>query len=246
MKFRKAVSVISIALILIPLGLLYFVHSLILHIALSIWVVAVLVACRLYGRGQALEEKRRLLESVQRTASATLNHHRHDWMNDLQVLYGYIQLGKHDKVVDCVERIKNRMEMESRISKLGIPSLVFYLQSFREVNRTIQLDIEVQEELQLVNLLSPDAAVELTETIIETVRAYQFVGRSSWGENMQLKMSISIVNDEVTVEFQQEGNSSNVESLWQQINIAVQGKQIVAKQLHNQGNALQLCVSCGN
>ncbi|MFD2880227.1 Spo0B domain-containing protein [Paenibacillus rhizoplanae] len=88
-----------------------------------------------YNRRQYEEELRIQENTLQQAANRTLNHHRHDWMNDLQVLYGYIQLGKPDKSVQCVERIKERIALDSRIAKLGVPSLVFYLQSLPYVQK---------------------------------------------------------------------------------------------------------------
>ena len=80
------------------------------------------LACPEIGGAQA----QAIIRNVEQTAIQMLNHHRHDWMNELQILYGYIQLGKLDKTVGSVERIKDRMATESRISKLGIPSLVLF------------------------------------------------------------------------------------------------------------------------
>ncbi|WP_379267190.1 Spo0B domain-containing protein [Paenibacillus timonensis] len=190
-------------------------------------------------------ERKHLLESVQRTASATLGHHRHDWMNDLQILYGYIQLRKIDKLADCVERIKGRMAVESKISRLGIPALVFYLQSFREVNGSVQLDVDIEDELQLDSLLTADEAEELTEAIVETVRAFQFSGRSSWGETLQLKMSMYREGGEVLVRFDQAGLAGNPEALARHIDEGIAGMRVRAERGDAESGTLRLRVPCG-
>ncbi|TNJ67663.1 hypothetical protein FE784_04585 [Paenibacillus hemerocallicola] len=99
----------------------------------------------------------------------TINHLRHDWMNDIQVLYGYLKLKKYDKMHDYMEILKDKMFRESGISKLGIPSLIVYLQSFRVRCRSIRLDVELDPELHLAAL--PVDAQTVTDTITAVIEA---------------------------------------------------------------------------
>ncbi|WP_223068276.1 Spo0B domain-containing protein [Paenibacillus caui] len=245
MKDRKSVTIAAGVLLLVPLVLFYFNKSVGVYLLLCVWVLAVVVGYVAYSRKQQEQEKLRLLESFQRAASATLGHHRHDWMNDLQILYGYVQLGKHDKLLSCLDRIRERMAAESKISKLGIPSLVFYLQSFREMNKSVQLEIRIEEELELGKLMDRQAAEELAETIMETIRAFQFGGRSSWGEIIGLTMSIYREGGEVVVRFEQDGNSGNQDTLRRNVEKATRGKRIYAKDAALP-KAYELRMPCGN
>ncbi|RUT27813.1 hypothetical protein EJP77_19940 [Paenibacillus zeisoli] len=244
MKYRKSAPIVALMLALVPMIAVYFAHSLILHLAACVWGGLIGLSYFQVMKRQKEKETKRLLDSFQRTATATLGHHRHDWMNDLQILYGYIQLGKHDKLVHCVERIKERMNIESSISKLGIPSLVFYLQSFREVNRSIHLDVEIEEGLQLSDLLDAGQAEELTDAIMDTVRAFQFAGRSSWGEVLELRMSIFTENQEIVVMFEQDGDYGNAEILRQRIEETVQGKRVRAEQTEPLQASFELRIPC--
>ncbi|WP_213619614.1 Spo0B domain-containing protein [Paenibacillus sp. J22TS3] len=244
MKYRKMAPYAAVLLALAPMISVYFAHSLILHLLACIWGFLVGLLYYQYMKRQNEKERKRLLDSFQRTATATLGHHRHDWMNDLQILYGYIQLGKHDKLVHCVERIKERMNTESSISKLGIPALVFYLQSFREVNGSVHLDVEIEEGLQLGDLLDDGQAEELTDAIMDTIRAYQFTGRSSWGEILELKMSMYTEDREVVVMFEQDGNCGNAEMLRQRIEETVQGKRIKAGLTGSPQSSFELRIPC--
>lgn len=244
MKYRKSAPIAALMLALVPLIAVYFAHSFILHLIACLWSFLIGLIYFQYMKRQKERETKRLLDSFQRTATATLGHHRHDWMNDLQILYGYIQLGKHDKLVHCVERIKERMNNESSISKLGIPSLVFYLQSFREVNRSVHLDVEIEEGLQLSGLLDAGQAEELTEAIMDTVRAFQFAGRSSWGEVLELRMSIFTENQEIVVMFEQDGDYGNAEILRQRIEETVQGKRVRAEQTEPLQASFELRIPC--
>ncbi|ANS75492.1 hypothetical protein AWM70_13545 [Paenibacillus yonginensis] len=230
MNDRRSLTIIAGILLLIPLVLFYFNRSLLIHILLCLWVGAVIYGYWVYMRKQQESERRRLLESFQRTATSTLAHYRHDWMNDLQILYGYIKLGKHDKLLGSLDRIKERMAAESHISRLGIPSLVFYLQSFREMNNSVQLEVAIQEGLELGPLLGRQEAEEWSETVIETIRAYQFAGRSSWGEIIGLKMSIYREGGEVVVRFEPAGSSGNPELLKANTVKAIRNKRIYVKE----------------
>lgn len=71
--------------------------------------------------------RKRVERSLATSVLELMNHQRHDWMNDLQLVYGYVRLKKFDKLPECVETIKERMAEESRIAKLGVPELVMFL-----------------------------------------------------------------------------------------------------------------------
>lgn len=231
MKSWKSIIWAVMLSVLLPLGLVYWHTSLLTCLLLGIWVVAVLAFSFVYNRRHYEEELRIQENTLQQAANRTLNHHRHDWMNDLQVLYGYIQLGKPDKSKQCVERIKERIALDSRIAKLGIPSLVFYLQSFRTYRSSLELDIEVEEGLNLEDKLSSGAGSELTSVIMQTVRAYQYSGITPQGETRRLQLSFSQEGKDVLISFKGEGDESHPELLQEQIYNIVQGKIMKAEQV---------------
>lgn len=245
MKHRFMVRAMFVLLALVCLAIVYYLRSPIGQVLLFGSLLIAFWAYVRHIRKQAETQRKQLLASVQRTATATLGHHRHDWMNDLQILYGYIQLRKIDKLVDCVERIKGRMAVESKISRLGIPSLVFYLQSFREVNSSVQLEVDIADDLQLGTLLTEADAEELTEAIMETVRAFQYSGRSSWGETLQLKMLLYLEDEEVVVRFDQLGAAGNRELLGQHMGGWMTAGRIRAEQLDSENSSLRLRMACG-
>lgn len=242
--------------ILVPVGiavfsalcmvLIYFLHSPIMSLILSMCMFAVLWGYVLYIKKQAANERRSLLESVQRTAAATLSHHRHDWMNDLQILYGYIQLRKYDKLAACVERIKERMLIESKISRLGIPSLTFYLQSFRELNSNVQLTVLIEGDLQLDALCSEQGSEHLTSAIVETIRAFQFKDRISWGELLQLTVSFYLDQEHVFVSFDQESPTNNIDTIKLHLEHLLSGTEVAVacNESESENSKLLLSVPC--
>lgn len=215
----------------IPIAWMVWKPTLAAGAVLTAWVIAASVfGAWLFRR---MEERRAqaIVRNIEQTAIQMLNHHRHDWMNELQILYGYIQLGKLDKTVASVERIRDRMATESRISKLGIPSLVFYLHSYRSFSSNLQLDVEVVDQVQLEDKVSPQAAESITEAIIQTVRAFQLSGKASWGEARQLTLTFMQQEHELIVWAQGEGTFGEPDSLKLQIEQSVRGEGIRVEQM---------------
>ncbi|MEF2968030.1 Spo0B domain-containing protein [Paenibacillus sp. M1] len=247
MKHRFVAPAIVAALSIACLFLMYFFHSPAGYIILSLCLLSLFFGYTRYVQRQAENERRQLLESVQRTATATLGHHRHDWMNDLQVLYGYIRLGKYDKLAGCVERIKERMAEDSKISRLGIPSLVFFLHSFRELNKSVQLEVCVEDDLQLGDLLAAEDAEEFTEAITAAIRAYQFSGRSSWGETLRLKLSLGREGGEVLAVFEREdGASDNADILKRHLEEWHSGRSVLAERADSGPSSMRIRAAIRN
>lgn len=231
MKSWKSLIWAVMLSVVLPLGLVYWQTSLFTCLLLGLWVAGVLALSFIYNRRQFEEELRIQEKTLQQAANRTLNHHRHDWMNDLQVLYGYIQLGKPDKSVQCVERIKERIALDSRIAKLGIPSLVFYLQSFRTFRGNLELEVQVEEGLHLEDKLSAEKGDELTSVIMQTVRAYQYSGVTPQGDTQRLRLGFIQEGGDILISFEGEGDHGDPELLQGQIYNIVQGKIMKADHL---------------
>ncbi|GAA3408314.1 Spo0B domain-containing protein [Paenibacillus hodogayensis] len=146
----------------------------------------------------------------------TINHLRHDWMNDVQVLYGYLKLKKYDKMRDYMEALKERMSRESGIAKLGIPALIVYLQSFRVRSRSIRLDVEPEPGLQLASL--PVQAQLVTDAIICVLEAFvRHAGMRSDGEPNELLLKLELRDQMLVIGFGYVG-SYNGPGLKQELN----------------------------
>jgi hypothetical protein len=133
----------------------------------------------------------------------TINHIRHDWMNDIQVLFGYIQLKKIDNLTPYMEKIKAKMQQESLLSKLGIPSLVAYLLSFRVHNRSMQLEVELVQEIDLRQL--PIRSRMVAELIEDTVELFKRHADSSGQEAGVLSLEFDLGEDYLLLDFVYQG-----------------------------------------
>lgn len=138
----------------------------------AVWTAAAAAATVLAVRREERLRSDRAIRRLHRSFLQTLSHQRHDWMNEIQLLYGYLRLGKPDKAIAVVDRIRQQGERESRISRLGIPELAVYLLSFRSSSGVLRLEIEVEEGFG--GRGSERYAERLTETAIglaEVLRA---------------------------------------------------------------------------
>lgn len=168
------------------------------------------------------EHCERLIENAQLSAIRTLSHHRHDWMNELQILYGYLRLNKLDKAVDVVDRIRVRMEHDSKLSQIGIPELATFLLSFRTVCDTMRLEVDIQDGLHLDRL--PYKAEELSKAVIGLVNAIRFRAVSSMnGENV-LKLALRHgVEGGLKIEMAFEGELAAVDSVTDELEKCLDG-----------------------
>ncbi|MWC28763.1 Spo0B domain-containing protein [Paenibacillus sp. MMS18-CY102] len=174
-----------------------------------VWSAITIVLWVHSERKEQRDRQARLGHALQTSAIRTLNHHRHDWMNDLQVLYGYIRMNKQDKAVQCVEGIRERMIAESRIAKLGVPSLVTYLQSFRTMTHSMQLHVVIDGELDMEEI--PIDKNGVAETLIDIMNVYRFGMKQSTGEPAKLTLQMARDNKSLHAVFFYDGEWNDIE-----------------------------------
>ncbi|OUS77884.1 hypothetical protein B1748_03675 [Paenibacillus sp. MY03] len=193
-------------------ALLVWPGSRLLIIGCLIWIGA---AAAYWIRSERMEHRARITATITAMQSAgvrTLNHHRHDWMNDLQVLYGYIRLGKLDKTVGCVEKIRDRMNAESAISRLGVPSLISYIQSFRTLTNSLALEVEIDNGINLQEMVQD--AERVAETLIHTINVYRLSAKPGTGEQALLRLRLATESGMLYASFYYDGELIN-ERQWQ-------------------------------
>ena len=162
MKRLHWVRGIALSLTLTSLGLLVWVED--FPFALRIISVIVLLISLIMW----LRFERRNLQDVHETVLIRLiSHYRHDWMNELQVLFGYVRLRKYDKLDFFVDKIRNKTLQDSYISKLGIPSLIAFLLMFRLKEMVFELELDLEQGLNLAEL--PISSEKLSGLVCHTI-----------------------------------------------------------------------------
>jgi len=131
----------------------------------------------------------------------TVNRMRHDVLNDLQVLFGYIQLKKYDNLLPTMENIKAKLALESYISRLGIPSLVVFLLTARSNVPEFELEVELEEELNLAKLpVDPKAVFAATRDMIGLFQK----AADTDGQNV-LSLQFAVEEDALLLDFMYRG-----------------------------------------
>ncbi|MCM3742150.1 Spo0B domain-containing protein [Oceanobacillus luteolus] len=79
--------------------------------------------------------------------------YRHDLLNHLQIIHGYVKMGKLEKVEANMSKLFDYIDNERDLFKLDIPHVVLWFFEFRKRYEQFQLSYEVD-----VNKLSLNAA----------------------------------------------------------------------------------------
>ncbi|WP_233146906.1 Spo0B domain-containing protein [Paenibacillus selenitireducens] len=241
MKYGRTLRIAAMSSLVIPLLIV------ILFQQIWAWMIALLVlwiiAVGCVTEWSIRTSRTAILQTEQLKAIRILNHHRHDWMNDLQIISGYIQLKKHDKLVNSVERIRDRMFAESKIAKLGIPSLVMFFQSFRTVCNEIQLDINIVDELNLAELPLAIPLETLSAQVQDMVWTYVEHAEQGLGEPQVLYIAFENYQQELCVRFHYEGEIRSDSDWSSKVKSALQGQFVRVEQEQVPGS-LHMYVSC--
>jgi stage 0 sporulation protein B (sporulation initiation phosphotransferase) len=178
----------------------------------SLWVVTIVIIVLIVWIAIMLRTIRNLNNRLSELKDAqysevirTIDHHRHDWMNELQVLFGYIQLNKRDKLMAYIEKISDQMRCNGLISKLGIPFLSAYFISFRASTKDMVLDVRLEHEIQLARY--GEQGVRVAHFIISVVEAYESAARSGEGDANQLSINMHVWDSHLFIGFEFDGNS---------------------------------------
>lgn len=159
-----AMFAIALVLVIANLGFVFNVTAALFMIAaVFIWYKA--------DRKQLQEHEARLLQARDQEILRALGHYRHDWMNDLQVLFGYISLKKYEKLGPYLEKIKSKLGEESHISNVGHTSLSLLLMSYRMYCQNFDLQLSLDKSIRLNTIpLRPDRLVSIVRSGLDLFR----------------------------------------------------------------------------
>lgn len=178
--------------------------------AVLIGLAFILLLRRLLAAETELDQSEQIVETdADKRIISVINHYRHDWMNEIQVLFGYVSLKKYDYIPPFVEKIKLSMHQETLISKLGPPALVAYFYSYRTNSTSMELNVELEEEIKITEL--PLDANQATELIIRMIEMFKRHAISSFGEPNTLSLELTVAEDHLLVDYVFRGVYSRME-----------------------------------
>ncbi|MCD1258219.1 Spo0B domain-containing protein [Paenibacillus athensensis] len=133
-----------------------------------------------------------------------VNRLRHDWLNDLQLLFGYIQLKKYEQLQPFMEKLKVKIQQEGYVSKLGIPSLIAFLITFRVQSRSLQLEVGLDQEVNLQQL--PVSAELISSLVRDTVELFREHSGSDLTGSGVLSLEFDAGDDHLLIDFVYQGS----------------------------------------
>ncbi|CAJ1003402.1 MULTISPECIES: Spo0B domain-containing protein [Bacillales] len=80
---------------------------------------------------------------------AVLNRQRHDWLNHVQVLLGYLRLGRLEEGEKYLKRIAELAMQESMVARLNSSLLSVFFLTFNALNNDLLLEVDVCSEVDL-------------------------------------------------------------------------------------------------
>jgi len=199
-KWRCIQVISAIIFVASFLILIWFIDSMRLKFILFSLVFSVFI----WRWSQWVVEKKASIQKKKEEEKlvSILNHNRHDWLNDLQLIFGYVKLKKYEKLEQYMDKIKDKLEQESKIAKLDDPSLTLDLMSFRHNNRTFNLNLKVESDLKLSK---PNIRKIVSKTIMETIHVFQKAAEISSDSTNDLDVHMSMDDASMILEFKYNG-----------------------------------------
>lgn len=130
---------------------------------------------------------------------------RHDFMNDIQVIYGYLQLDKKDEAMKYIDEISINNRVISKIYALGDERFGFVmeklLKSFKEKDISVEVDIEIDSFSKKVFELEYNKKLNLVNNIISEFEnnkckfVYIYIFQDELGESLLIASGESCANE---------------------------------------------------
>ncbi|WNC16718.1 Spo0B C-terminal domain-containing protein [Brevibacillus brevis] len=124
-----------------------------------------------------MKDERRLFTQQTDELLAVLNRQRHDWLNHVQVLLGYLHLNRTEQGEAHLKRIAEMAMQESMIARLNSSLLSVFFLTFNALNKEMLLDVEVCNQVDLTKVaLDEQRLFQLVSEILCTVNDHVEVG----------------------------------------------------------------------
>lgn len=125
-----------------------------------------------------------------------LQHYRHDLMNELQVVQGYLTMGKADKVKTKMNELFASFNEERKLMSLNIPKFTLWVIRFNSIYKNFRLTYEIHTEYKSFQHVDR-TLLERCKQILEEIKndPFQLVDVhlciQEQGTNMMIKIYIN-------------------------------------------------------
>jgi stage 0 sporulation protein B (sporulation initiation phosphotransferase) len=123
------------------------------------------------------------MEEKEWTVVEVLRHARHDWMNDMQLVKGFLALNKIDEAARTADHIIVKAVQEAKLCNLGMPGMAEMFITFNWESHKFLLEFEIDDEMvfekvddQLVTVFFRSLFLLLDSHISEYSGQYLYAG----------------------------------------------------------------------
>ncbi|MGZ0052729.1 Spo0B C-terminal domain-containing protein [Brevibacillus gelatini] len=119
---------------------------------------------------KVMGDERRLLTHQTDQLLAVLNRQRHDWLNHVQVLLGYLHMNRTEQGEAHLKRIAQMAMQESMVARLNNSLLSVFFLTFNALNKEMLLEVDVCNDVDLTRIaLGEQDLFQLVSGILCTV-----------------------------------------------------------------------------
>ena len=116
---------------------------------------------------------RRLITHQTDELLKVLNRQRHDWLNHVQILLGYLHLNRTEQGEAHLKRLAEMAMQESMIARLNNSLLSVFFLTFNALNKEMLLEVEVCDQVDLSRIrLDEQALFHLVSELLCTANDY--------------------------------------------------------------------------
>jgi|HigsolmetaAR203D_1030402.scaffolds.fasta_scaffold00079_47 hypothetical protein len=167
--------------------------------ALGAAIAVILLAMFALGRKLWTSRKANAFRALQRERDSrcvkAMSQHRHDWMNEIQLLTSYVKLNKLDKLNETVETIREKAMRESRLFRIGTPGLVLVLYSLQGMHPHLKLTWHVAPDFFLD--ISDELEERMTLLVQHVIRSFAEGAEGAAEHSVNIEMSMNDGRDAV-------------------------------------------------
>ncbi|EYE88474.1 hypothetical protein Q428_07780 [Fervidicella metallireducens AeB] len=141
-----------------------------------------------------------------------LRMQRHDFMNFLQVIYGYLQLNKPQEAMEYLREINKKLMVLSALHNLEYPALALALQDFIIRNEKKNINVNFYSELEEIPKKYISTGMDKLKEIINVIEKYtdKEIGKL---KNKELNIEIYEENEKLIIKFASTDSLLNLISL---------------------------------
>ncbi|MEJ8545722.1 Spo0B domain-containing protein [Brevibacillus borstelensis] len=118
-------------------------------------------------------DERKLFTEQTDELLTVLNRQRHDWLNHVQVLLGYLRLGRPEEGEAYLKRVSELAMQESMLARLNCSMLSVFFLTFNALNKDMLIEVDVCSHVDLaLTALDEKALFDTVSGIVCTVNKH--------------------------------------------------------------------------